>query len=81
MKNIGTYIGVLFAAFVTTNTMGGKPDSRDIDVLRGIADKILANTEFPFTDKKTGRRYASVSPVFRCEGNQRVQRLEIKRVL
>jgi unsaturated rhamnogalacturonyl hydrolase len=60
MKKHRVYLSVLFAALVATNSLGKNPDSRDVDVLRGIADRILADTEFSFTDTKTGERYERV---------------------
>lgn len=60
MKNIKKILSLLFVTFIMTNTFGQNTQSKDVDVLRGIADKILANSEFSFTDEKTGEQYASV---------------------
>jgi len=60
MKNSKKFLSLLFVTFIMTNTFGQKPQSKDVDVLRGIADKILANSEFSFTDQNTGERYESV---------------------
>lgn len=60
MKNIKKFLSLLFVTFIMTNTSGQNSLSKDVDVLREIADKILANSEFSFTDKKTGEQYASV---------------------
>ena len=57
MKKI---LSLLFVTFIMTNTFGQNPHSKDVDVLRGIADKILANSEFSFTNEKSGEQYASV---------------------
>ena len=60
MKNIKKSLSMLFFAIIMINTFGQNSRSKDIDLLCGIADKILANSEFSFTDEKTGEQYASV---------------------
>jgi len=40
--------------------MGKHPDSGDVEVLLGIADRILADTEFSFMDTKKDKRYDRV---------------------
>jgi len=60
MRNIKKILSLLFVTFIMTNTFGQNTRSKDVDVLRGIADKILANSEFSFTDQNTGERYESV---------------------
>jgi len=60
MKNIKKFLSLLFVTFIMTNTFGQNTQSKDVEVLRGIADKILANSEFSFTDTKTGEQYAHI---------------------
>ncbi len=44
MKNSKKFLSLLFVTFIMTNTFGQNTQSKDVEVLCGIADKVLANT-------------------------------------